>query len=335
MALPLFTAQLVLLSPETYAGALRGTSALERLPDAAAAQLHLSLHPQGGGEGGAVAEGGPPPALRSLTEEQLRGLFRSLLPPEVLRPIAEGFFTSLFAATAGSRDPVTLSFGTLKERLGGGAAVDAYLELMRAQPACTDAQARELVTKAATELPTCRPPETVIEQLRPAIGAALAGLVDGIPDQRDMSEALGAQTVEGMRAMRTAFLLSPLVPLFFLLLAIALGARTQRGILRWWGAVLALGGGAVAAAALILPSQLAERWDGSFAPSVPPYWSPALVGIGHDLAFAVVAAFATALAIVSGVVALVGVASLVLAARIGRAPAPEPVPAGVGVEPNS
>jgi len=340
ITLPLFTAQLVLFSADTYNAALRTTSALERLPDAAGMQLYLSLH-YVGSEGGAAepgdaGPGGPPPALRSLSEEQFRALFRRLLPPETLRPIAEGFFGSLFAAAGGSRDPVTVSFGALKERFGSGAAVDAYIELMRAQPPCTDAQLQALLAKGVTELPTCRPPDAVVDQLRPALQVTLAGVVEGIPDQQNMTDTLSPQVVSTLQTTRTVLLLSPLVPIFFLLLTIAFGSRTRRGMLRWWGVVLALGGGAVGAFALALPSFFDQRWDGSLAPSVPPYWSPTLVGIGHDVAIAIVAAFATALAIVSGVVALVGIVSLVVAARLGRqAAVPEPAPSAGGVEPNS
>lgn len=319
VALPLFAAQFVLLSADTYLDALDSTSALQRLPDAAAAQLYLSLHYQG--KEGADAEpgsgGGAPPALRSLTEDQFRTLLRAVLPPEALRPIADGLFRAVLGASSGSQDPVNVSFASLKERLSSGAAVDAYFQIMRAQPPCTDAQLQTLLATASIDLPACRPPESVITQLRPLVETALAGLVGGIPDQREMSQALDPQARSNLASARTTLLLSPLVPAFFLLLTVALGARSRRGLLRWWGAVLAIAGIAVTATAIALPSFFQSRWA-SIEASTPAYWSPTILGLSHDVVSAIVVALATTLAVLSLIVALIGVTSLVIAARLTR-----------------
>lgn len=309
VALPLFALQLVLMSPDTYRGALESTAALQRLPDAAAAQLYLTAHDQG-----AYA----PPTVRALSEPQLRSVIRTLLPPEALRPIADSFVRAIVAAGSGSSEPATISFATLKERLLNGAAFDAYLQVIRAQPSCAESELPALVASAATDLPECRPPEATIAEIRPAVESSLDEIVRGIPDERGVSDVLGLPVRSTLSTFRTALLLSPVVPILFLLVTVALGTRSRRGVLRWCGAVLAIGGGAVTALALATPRLFEQQWAGSIEPGLGSSLSPALLGIGYDMGSAIILAFATALAIIAGVVALAGVVSLITAARLGR-----------------
>ena len=308
VALPLFALQLILVSPDTYLGAFESTAALHRLPDAAAAQLYLAAHEQGADV---------PPTLRALSEAQLRSVMSTVLPPEALRPIADSFVRAIVAAGSGSGDPATISFASLKERLLRGAAFDVYLQVIRAQPPCADSEVPALIANAATDLPECRPPETAIVEIRPAVQSSLTELVQSIPDERGVSDVLGLPVRSTLSTFRTALLLSPLVPILFLLLTVALGARSRRGVLRWWGAVLAIGGGSVIALAIAIPRVFEQQWDGAIQAALSPSWSPALVGIGHDVGSAIILAFATALAIIAAIVALVGVTSLITAARLG------------------
>lgn len=130
----------------------------------------------------------------------------------------------------------------------------------------------------------------------------------------------------GAGLSRAAFLLGPIVPIFFAALAVAFGARSRLKILRWWGAVLAIAGGVAVAIAVAIPAAFERRWAepaGSF-----PDLSPRLVGAGHDVATAVVVAFATLFGLIALVVTLVGIASVVFAARLEREPnSPGPIPA--------
>ncbi len=309
VALPLFALQLVLVSPDTYRAALENSAAVQRLPDAAAAQLYLTAQDR---------SGDVPPTFRALSEEQLRSVVRTVLPPEALRPIADSFVRAIVAAGSGSDDPATISFATLKARLLSGGAFDAYLQVIRAQPPCADSEVRAVVANAATDLPECRPPEAAIAELRPAVQSSLDELVGGIPDERGVSDVLGLPVRSTLSTFRTALLLSPLVPIVFLLLTVALGARSRRGVLRWWGAVLAIGGGTVATLAIVTPRLFEQQWAGSIEPGLGSSLSPALLGIGYDMGSAIILAFATALAIIAAIVALVGVTSLITAARLGR-----------------
>ena len=142
-------------------------------------------------------------------------------------------------------------------------------------------------------------------------------------------DALNSDLV-GDGAMRAVLLLGPLVPLFFGIAAVALGARSRVAILRWWGAALAIAAGVAVAIALALPGAFERDWSN---PTAMPFASR--VGeIGHDVATAVVVAFAGLFGLIAFVVALVGIASIVFAARLEHRPdAPPPIPAPHSVGP--
>ena len=151
-----------------------------------------------------------------------------------------------------------------------------------------------------------------------------------IPDQQDLSESLSAETLAPLRTARTVLLLSPLVPALFLLLTAVFGAMSRRAIARWWGVVLALAGGAIASAAVLISPELERRWYATVVPSIPPYWSKDVVTTLHDLAGSLIGSYTTSLMLISVAVSLAGLA-LALAPSLARGataahaqPQPEP-----------
>ncbi len=138
-------------------------------------------------------------------------------------------------------------------------------------------------------------------------------------------DALNTELV-GPGAIRAVLLLSPLIPLFFGVVAVALGARSRVAILRWWGGALAIAGGAAIAIAVALPSAFERRWSEP-AGGLPPF-SPRVMDAGHDVAMAVVVAFAGLFGLIALIVTLIGIVSVIYAARLTDAPtAPGPFPA--------
>lgn len=326
VAIPLFAIGLVLFSSDTYVGALDRTQALQRLPDAAAAQIYLSLHYQGRErpEAAESVPGGAPAALAALDEPQLRSLMRDLLAPEDLRPAVDGFFRSFFAATNGSTDPVVIPLAPLKARLAGGAAAQTYFALLGAQRQCTEAETQVVIAQRLTAVPACRPTDAVIAQIRPDVEATLSGVVAQLPDQQSMSESLSPGTLAGLQTVRRVMLYAPIVPLGLFLLAAVLTGTTGRAILRTWGVLFALLGGLVFAATFNIPAQFEQRWTENAA-EIPPYWAPSLVALMHDVLREMVAAVTNGLVFVSGLVGLIGLTLIAFVKR--RAPEPETAPA--------
>jgi hypothetical protein len=133
----------------------------------------------------------------------------------------------------------------------------------------------------------------------------------------------------GAGVARALFLLAPVVPIFFGVVAVALSAHSRAAILRWWGVVLAVAGGAAFAIALALPGAFERRWPIGSAPQL----SPRVVDAGHDVATAVVVAFAGVFGFIALIVTLVGIVSVIYAARLAVSPtAAPPIPAPRGPE---
>src|SRR5258705_8571709 len=136
-------------------------------------------------------------------------------------------------------------------------------------------------------------------------------------------DALNTELV-GAGAMRAVLLVAPIVPIFLGLAAIALGARSRVAILRWWGAALAIAGGVAIVIAVAIPGAFERTWSD---PTALPF-SSGVGEVGHDVAMAVVVAFAGLLGLIALIVALIGIASVIFAARLQRAPdSPGPIPA--------
>ena len=316
VALPLFAIGLVLFSSDTYVGALDRTQALQRLPDAAAAQLYLSLHYQGKDQVDAAESvpGGAPAALASLDEAQMRALLNDLLAPEDLRPVVDGFFRSFFAATAGSTDPVVIPLAPLKSRLASGAATQTYFALLGAQRPCTEVESQVVVAQRKTAVPACRPSDTVIAQIRPDIEATLSGLIAQMPDQQSMAESLDPSLLSSLQTLRRFMLFAPIAPIVLFLLATLLAGTTGRVALRTWGVLCALLGGLIFAGTFNITALFEQRWTENAA-NIPPYWAPSLVTLGHDVLREMVAAVTNGLVFVSGLVGLIGLALIVFVQR--------------------
>jgi hypothetical protein len=146
-------------------------------------------------------------------------------------------------------------------------------------------------------------------------------------------DALNTELV-GAGAIRAVLLLGPLVPVLFGVVAVALGARSRVAILRWWGGALAIAGGVGLVIAVSLGAAFEGRWSEPVG-TAPPF-SPRVLDAGHDVATAVLVAFAVVFGLLSLIVALVGIVSVVYAARLAVAPrAAAPVPVPTGTEPSA
>ncbi len=326
VAIPLFAIGLVIFSSDTYVGALDRSQALQRLPDAAAEQLYLSLHYEGREQADAAESvpGGAPAALAALDEAQLRALMSDLLAPEDLRPAVEGFFRSFFAATSGSTEPVVIPLAPLKARLAGGAAAETYLTLLRAQRPCTDAETQVAIARSKTDVPACRPTEAVIAQIRPDVEATLNGLIAQLPDQQSMAASLDPQFLSTLQMLRRVVLLAPIAPIVLFLLATALSGTTARVALRTWGVLFALLGGLIFASTFNTTAVFEQRWTEGVA-GIPPYWAPSLTTVMHDVLREMVAAVTNGLVFVSGLIGLIGLALIVFVQRRSAEPETAPV----------
>lgn len=331
------------LAPAVWKDALASRGIYERLPAIVAAQQTRQLELAKAylaNEGEPSAPGGAPPAFRDLTAGQLEAIVREVLPPAWLRAQTERALDQLLADPAPT-GPVLISLVELKADLASGSATRAYVALVRAQRPCTAEEA--VAWGAKVELPTCRPPEDVLERSVPAIEAALAAVARDLPDQVDVRQALMSEEErEAARAAATAgeqaaappggsgldqargnLRLATVLPFAVAALVVLLAVRSRRALLGWLGAP-AVFGGLIALALAIEAVPLVDRGAALLAAKVPAAFSPILVASGLDVARAVVERVATSLAIEAGAVAFAGVAMLLIAAVASRRPARVP-----------
>lgn len=267
IALILFNIQGKLLKSETYKDALEQQGIYERLPSLVTKQIATSMtynpcreNPeQCEGEdqvqGPAEDEnGGPPSYLKNLSEEQWEQILSQILTPEWTKSQTESALDQLFAFLDSGEDTLSIkiSLVDLKANLTGEKGMDIILELVYAQPPCTEQLLNTLFDIAAgeftpDELLVCAPPEDILEDLAPEMEAALERVVEEIPDEATIGQDLfGGNEDQGLQGpienreinfqtIRLALRFSPFLPLLFLVLYTLFGVRSLKDFLLWWG----------------------------------------------------------------------------------------------------
>ncbi|MBF8284450.1 MAG: hypothetical protein HW378_3365 [Anaerolineales bacterium] len=341
-ALPLFNVGLHLFSPGVYRRALDQQGIYDRLPAIAAEQLYTQAHYAGppleeGGEAEASPPepgSGPPSTFENLTQAGWEQFLSTLLPPEWLKAQTESALDQTFAILD-STEPapeVTISLVEWKAHITGEAGVNAFVQLVRVQPPCSQDELRKWVTEGVSELPTCKPPDDVLAAATPQIRATLNKVVADLPDEAGLSQVFkgggedesgetpppdSGGTVQGplpfLQTIRLGARLSPLIPLVLLLLVALFAVRSWRGLMRWWGIPLLLAGLIGAALAVAFLPAMKFGYVTFVAGRIPPYLSDGFVQAGLDVAWQIAGTLA---GWVGGEAALVGLVGLTMLAAL-------------------
>jgi len=199
------------------------------------------------------AESSQPSFMKNLTAKDWETILSDLLPPEGVQAIMEQSLDQVFAYLNGESDRAVLSMIESKDRLSGEAGVNAVLQILTAQPACSEEQIRQLFTGISPGEETkpfmCKPPATLIPMIKPGIAAELQKLIAKIPDQVEILPPPAASTQSGasnpaqvVQTARMIMRLSPILPIAFLLGVTIFAVRSLRGWLLWWGIPLLIVG---------------------------------------------------------------------------------------------
>ena len=305
---------------------------------AEAEQMRPCLALYAGAQDEEPGEGGPPPYFENLTQADWEVLLSSLIPTTWLQTQAESVIDQAVASLEplGSDAPapsIKISMAGLKEHIGGGAGIEAALQLARAQPPCTAAQLA-LVDSAVENLPHCRPPEEILTAITPQIEKIVNEAVADIPDEIDLGQTPKGEGESGvvapreggglpnlMRLVRWPARLSPLVSLVLLLLVTLFGVRSRRGLLRWWGIpflVVGLIGVGLAVAALAAMNWTIATY---MADKIPPNIGAGLAQAGLEMGRSVVWTLATWIGVEAALIGLLGLVLLLRARKVSRASA--------------
>ncbi len=281
-------------------------------------------------------------ATRYLTAEERESMIDLLVPEawvtdQMLRVTTE--FLAWFDTPA-TRLVVSVDTSLLSATLGGEPAARVVETIVASWPECTADDVNRLLGIGAVPeqegFPYCEPPEPLRGVLVRSVSGALRILGESLPaslpivdqDFRDTGNLL--QVKEQVRLVRFVARWGILVSLSLLGVIMALAVRSWRGLARWWGIPLLLGGLIaflpVLMGGTVLRLLMAQMTAG-------PAAIPALTGLAQAtteaLTTAVLRPQARQALGASGLGLLLWVLSLVgrRGSKLTQAPAPESLPA--------
>jgi hypothetical protein len=160
-----------------------------------------------------------------------------------LKAMVDQGFDSVFGVLNGRADAAYLDLRTFKQRLTGPAGTQAAMTLLRAQPPCSLEQIAVMTLAAISlqgDIELCNPSDELAPVIQPLIEINLQAAALAIPDRAPLFtrtiDLTGSTTpLEGLRIIRLAMRLSPLIPLVFLLGVTLFGVRSLNSWLKWWG----------------------------------------------------------------------------------------------------
>lgn len=354
IVLMLFNIERGLLRSELYKDALVENGLYERLPGLLAKQQVHSMSynpcaedpsqcegagPEGDGDGeGDGQGGGPPEFFRNLSEEDWERLIDGIIPKDWLQTQVEGVLDQLFTVleTGDVESGLVISMVGLKQHLAGDDGMQAVLELIRAQPACTEEELLmisqlEINMSSVSTLLTCNPPPEVLDTFLPALRPILDEITSGIRDETNILDALGeagtgAIDFRSIGFTRLVIRLSPLLPLVLLLLVTLFGVRSLKGFFLWWGIPLLIVGVISFSGSLMVPFLIDWGITMYGSASLPAGFSPEFLTLGFDLVRFVLGSLARAIGRQAAIIGIAGLGFVIASFFIKKREPVESIP---------
>jgi hypothetical protein len=291
------------------------------------------------------SETGMPPFFKNMSASNWESLLTIIIPPVELKPMVENLVDQLFSYLNGGTTSVDLSLVSLKQRLLGQSGMDAVMQLLSAQPACTQEQFDLMAGSAGGggELVFCNPPADQLDTVTPQIQEQLDAAVSQIPDSVQIikpplpgitstnSGPFGNDPVKALRIVRLILRLSPLLPLVFLLLLTLFGVRSLKGWLRWWGIPFFFAGIFALAFGLAIDPGADWAWGTFISPRLPAFLPPNVADVGHNLASHLFHSISVQVVVTAIILVVLGLVAWIISSSIKRtrttlqSPTPPPV----------
>jgi hypothetical protein len=274
------------------------------------------------------SEGGMPRYFQNLSPADWEAIFRVLLPADWMQAQIESVIDHLFVFLDSTEPDISLSIDMqgLKKHLEGGAAMEAFMIIVNAQPLCTPAELEALISAPMKDIPSCRPPEAVVESFIENNQSTLVELVAKIPAKADLTK-IGSDSAEpppnappssqnpgplgdnprvALTRIRLILRLSPILPVGLLLLVTLFGVRSPKGWLLWWGIPLLIVGAIVGSVAF-LAMPLADYAIAVYVVGKTPQgFSPAIFDLLLDIGKYIARGLVSLVGRQAGIVALLG-----------------------------
>lgn len=179
-----------------------------------------------------------PLVMQGMSLEAWEGFMRTLLPPDVLKPIGDDVLNSTFAYLSMKTNAVQVNLTPLKASMMSETGTQAVLALIGTLPACTFEQITQITFNlfAGGQIELCNPPADMLPLLAPIIQGQMQFTASIIPDQLTLVTApLQNDPRERLQTTRLLMRLSLLLPIGFLLAVTIAAVRSVRDWLNWWG----------------------------------------------------------------------------------------------------
>ena len=332
-----------LLSADFYQQALEDVHIYQRLPETIAKQLAINLTPNPQDSDSQIS-------LLVLNEQEWESILIELIDPVWLQSqseeVLEQFFDILLHAPDPVHTPVEISVAEVKMSLTGPDGIQAFNQVLDAQPPCSINQLMGLVQiglgmENTTGSILCRPPDYILSELSPLVQSFLSSAVSQLPDQVQFylplaiidSQIAGTasntnlgeipESIRILRQANSAISWSPLLPMIMMLLVTVFAVRSLRDFMLWWGGTL-LAAGLISLVLAVIMVPTANWALDSFIPlDLSSYLSmpELLVQIGFaDLSSELVNGLVMSMVIPAGVITTIGLALLLGVFLLSRSP---------------
>ncbi|MBU0510751.1 MAG: hypothetical protein KJ638_03485 [Chloroflexi bacterium] len=318
LAFALYNIEQSAFDTDLYKHALTEEKIYQRLPELTAQGLAIA---------GQRSENGMLSLFRNLSDEEWRRFVLELLPPYVLRTLAEDAITQVIAYLNGESDVAVLSLATFKTYLQSPEGINALYEMLKAQPDCTLEQLSAMAFNQQA-LTLCSPPDTfLVFDLRPIVEAEIKAAVSLVPEQVTLISVNSAKPrdLRNLNNLRLAMRLSPLLPILCLLLITALVVHSFKDWLNWWGYPVLFAGLISMSLSAVSRPLAAGTFQVFIAPALPETLPTEIVDMFKDLTATIVYNAVKPTLLVAGIMALVGLImvgiAFLLRKRIQKKPA--------------
>jgi hypothetical protein len=255
---------------------------------------------------------GPPAVMQNLSVADWEKVINTVAPASELQALTENILDQVFSYLNGKSQTVVLDLTKFKKRIIGPDGIEAIMQFIRSQPACTRQQIAQMdadIANQTGQLTICFPGESLLADWRPLIQDQLQSVVDEVPDERILlgpEQQANQNGLGSLRFIRFSMRIFMVLPLGFLLVITLLVVRSARSWLRWWGIPFFSAGVISLILGAFASGFLNKLQIGLLTGSLPAYVSIGVARLGQDIAVAILHAVTEGVVLGGLLLALLG-----------------------------